>query len=261
MFSQEPRCVYEKNMLLEVICQLRFPEILKIEAQEPYAFQDAIREEYPQYSKKIEALPPQQVNGQSVPQGTVNNYQFISADGQWKVSLTKGFIALSTHAYPRWEEFAGRLDRILAAFIQAYRPAYFSRVGLRYINAFRRAALGLEETPWRELIEPGYLGLMGDDDAQENAFVKNEQSITAAIPGGAKCNIKCGPGLLRRHNAQTRQTQEEKVYMLDLDLYMEGNTPINHAVPALNVVHGNAGSIFRGAITETLHESMQPRPV
>lgn len=261
MFSQEPRCIYAKNMLLEVICQLRFPEILKIEAQEPYAFQDAIREEYPQYSKKIETLPPQQINGQSIPQGTVNNYQFISADGQWKVSLTKGFIALSTHAYARWEEFAGRLDRILAAFIQAYRPAFFSRVGLRYINAFRRAALELEDTPWRALIQPGYLGLMGDDDAQEGAFAKNEQSITASLPGGAKCGIKCGPGMLRKVNAQTRQTQEEKVYMLDLDLYMEGNTPINHAVPALNVVHGNAGSLFRGAITDRLHDAMLPQPL
>ena len=143
MFSQEERCIYGRNMLLEVICQLRFPDILKIEAQEPYAFQDAIRGEYPQYQKKVEQLPPQIVNGKPVPQGTVNNYQFISEDSQWKVSLTKNFIALSTNAYTRWEEFAKRLDRILAAFIQAYQPAYFSRVGLRYINAFRREELEL----------------------------------------------------------------------------------------------------------------------
>ena len=258
MFSQEERCIYGRNMLLEVICQLRFPDILKIEAQEPYAFQDAIRGEYPQYAKKVEQLPPQPVGGKLQPQGTVNNYQFISADGHWKVSLTKNFIALSTHAYTRWEEFAKRLDRILAAFIQAYQPAYFSRVGLRYINAFRREELELADTPWRELIQSGYLGLMGDDDAQESAFFKNEQSITAAMPGGAKYNIKCGPGTLRKVNNQTHQSQEQKVFMLDLDLFMEGNTPMSHAVPALNVVHGNAGSLFRGAITDTLHEAMQP---
>ena len=258
MFSQEERCIYRKNMLLEVICQLRFPDILKIEAQTPFEFQDAVRADYPQYTKKVEQLPPQQVGGKLTPQGTVNNHQFISQDGQWKISLTKGFIALSTHGYTRWEEFAKRLDRILAAFIQAYQPAYFSRVGLRYINAFRRDALGLGDTPWRALIQPGYLGLMGDEDAQEGAFLKNEQSVTAAMPGGAKCNIKCGPGMLRRVNNQTRETQEEKVFMLDLDLYMEGNTPLGHAVPALNVVHGNAGSLFRGAITQTLSDAMLP---
>lgn len=261
MFSQESRCIYAKNQLLEVICQLRFPDILRIEAQEPFEFQDAVRADYPQYQKKLEQLPPKQENGKLTPQGTTNNYQFISADGHWKISLTRGFIALSTHTYTRWEDFANRLDRILAAFIQVYQPAYFSRVGLRYINAFRRAALELSDTPWRELIQPGYLGLMGDDDAQERAFIKNEQSITAAMPGGAKCNIKCGPGMLRKVNNRTHQTQEESVFMLDLDLYMEGNIPLGHAVPALNVVHGNAGSLFRGAITDTLHEAMEPEAI
>ena len=178
MFSQESRCIYEKNQLIEVICQLRFPDILKIEAQEPYAFQDAIRGEYPQYAKKVEQLPPQQAGGKLTPQGTVNNYQFISAEGQWKISLTKGFIALSTYGYTRWEEFAQRLDRILAVFIETYHPSWFTRVGLRYVNAFRRAPLGLEDCLWKELITPGFLGLMGDEDAQEQAFMKNELTAT-----------------------------------------------------------------------------------
>lgn len=258
MFSNESRCIYSHDQLLEVICQLRFPDILKIQAQEPYEFQEAIRSDYPQYRKQVENLPPKQENGKLVPQGTVNNYQFLSPDSQWKISLTRNFIALSTHKYGRWEEFAKRLDAVLAAFIQTYAPAYFSRVGLRYINAFRKGALGLEDISWRELIQPGYLGLMGDEDIPEEAFLKNEQSVTAAMPGGAKANIKCGPGTLRKVHNQTRQTTEERVYMLDIDLYMEGNTPMNHAVPALNVVHGNAGSIFRGAITDTLHEALGP---
>ena len=79
-----------------------------------------------------------------------------------------------------------------------------------------------------------------------------------AMPGGAKANIKCGPGLLRKVNNRTRQTMEEKVYMLDLDLFMEGNTQLNQAVPALNVVHGNAGSLFRGAVSDTLFDAMLP---
>ena len=43
MFSTEERCVYEKNQLEQVICQLRFPEILAIGAEAPVAFQEAIR--------------------------------------------------------------------------------------------------------------------------------------------------------------------------------------------------------------------------
>ena len=43
MFSNDERVIYAKRQLVEVICQLRFPEILKIEAHEPADFQDAIR--------------------------------------------------------------------------------------------------------------------------------------------------------------------------------------------------------------------------
>ena len=261
MFSGEPRCVYAHNPLMEVICQLRFPEILKIEAKEPYEFQDAVRAQYPQYAKKVEQLPPLQQNGKAIPQGTVNNYQFITADGQWKISLTKGFIALSTHRYTRWEDFAARLDVVLADFIRLYEPAYFSRVGLRYINFVSRKTLGLEDRCWRELIQPEFLGLMADDAVQESAFQKHELTATLSVPGGAKANIKSAPAVLRRTENATGKTTEERVFLLDLDLYMEGNTPLGHAVPALNVVHGNAGSLFRSAITDTLHEAMQPELV
>ena len=67
MFSNEERMIYAKRQLVEVICQLRFPEILSIDASEPAAFQDRIRREYPQYEKKIEQLPPQMVNGKLAP--------------------------------------------------------------------------------------------------------------------------------------------------------------------------------------------------
>ena len=253
MFSNDERVIYAKRQLVEVICQLRFPEILKIDVSEPADFQERIRRDYPQYEKKIEQLPPQMVNGKPVPQGTVNNYQFVSAEGQWRVSLTKGFIALSTYGYTRWEDFAQRLDRVLAAF------SWFPRVGLRYVNAFRREALGLDGMLWKELITPGFLGLMGEEDAQETAFLKHELSATFQVPGGAKANVKSGPGLLRKVNNRTRETTEEKVFMLDLDLFMDSKIELGQAVPALNIVHENAGSLFRAALTDTLSDAMEPQ--
>ena len=43
MFSYEDRCIYRRSPLIEVICQLRFPAILRIDAQAPAQFQEAIR--------------------------------------------------------------------------------------------------------------------------------------------------------------------------------------------------------------------------
>ena len=68
MRSEEARQIFKRRQLLEVICQLRFPDILKIESTDPAEFQDRIRGEYPQYQKKVEQLPPQIVNGKPVPQ-------------------------------------------------------------------------------------------------------------------------------------------------------------------------------------------------
>ena len=144
LFSDRPRTHYEKTLAHEVICQLRFPTILSINNVEPADFQERIREDFPQYARKQDVLPPQIVNGKPEPQPPVTNYHFLSQDGRWKLNLTKDFIALSTLHYPGWEEFARQLDKPLAAFIRLYKPAYFQRVGLRYVNIFSRARLGLE---------------------------------------------------------------------------------------------------------------------
>ena len=151
MFSTEPRVTYRRNQLGEVICQLRFPEILAIGAKAPVDFQEAIRADYPEYTSRMESPAPKLtgVPGQMALQNQppVINYQFRSADGAWRVNLTSKFISLSCTRYTCWEDFAAKLDKPLAAFISIYKPAYFERIGLRYVNFFSRRALGLESTP------------------------------------------------------------------------------------------------------------------
>ena len=163
LFSAHPRTQYRKAPAHEVICQLRFPTILSINTVEPADFQEAIRAECPKYARRQDTTPPKitLVNG-SAPkveqQPPVINYHFLSADNQWKLNLTKDFIALSTLHYTGWEEFARHLDKPLAAFIKLYKPAYFQRVGLRYVNIFSRSSLGIEDAKWAELISPAYVG-------------------------------------------------------------------------------------------------------
>ena len=157
MFSAEPRCVYQNNQLAQVICQLRFPEILTISANAPAQFQEAIRAEFPQYTKRQELAPPKITGApgnliQQKPEPTIN-HQFTSADGVWRVNMTSKFISLACTKYTCWEDFARKLDKPLAAFIQLYKPAYFERVGLRYLNFFSRRDLDLEGTAFRELLK------------------------------------------------------------------------------------------------------------
>ena len=171
MFSSESRVKYRKNQLGEVVCQLRFPEILTIEANMPVNFQEAIRDQFPLYSVRKE-MPLPKITGmpgnlQVEKQPQKNNYQFVSADGVWRVNLTSQFISLACNRYTSWEEFAAMLDKPLAAFIKIYRPGLFERIGLRYLNFISRKSLHLESTPFRELIQPQYLGILANEQIQE----------------------------------------------------------------------------------------------
>lgn len=259
MLSHEVRCIYRSNQLVDVICQLRFPEILTIGTSVPDKFQEAIRSEFPRYSKRQEMPAPKLTgtpgNLAMQKQEPVINHQFVSADGTWRVNLTSKFISLSCSRYTCWEDFAGKLDKPLAAFIQIYKPAYFERVGLRYVNFISRGALGIPTTPFRELIEPCYLGPLGEEDVAEPNCGRSSIDAEVTLRGGCRVKIHAGPGLVKRAG----QTDKEVKFIFDQDLYMPGQIPVNLSAGALQTLHSQAWSVFRGAITDKLHDALEPR--
>lgn len=258
MFSNEPRCIYRSNQLAEVICQLRFPEILTIEANLPVDFQEAIRSEFPRFSTRKELPAPKLVGAPGAlnlqKQEPVNNCQFASADNTWRVNLTSRFISLACSDYTCWEDFARKLDKPLAAFIRIYKPAYFERVGLRYLNFISRKDLDLEGTPFSSLIQPCYLGLLGEEDVSESGVTRSSVDAEINLRGGCKAKIHAGPGLVKKNG----KSDPEVKFILDQDLFMPGNVPINVSAGALETLHRQAWPIFRGAITAMLHNALDP---
>src|SRR5712691_13090581 len=145
IFPDASRVLYERNTLDAVICQLRFPQILRIEADEPVAFQERIRSEYPILNTRTQldlagVLAPEiaKLVGENLPlplrQGRA--YDFTSSDDKWKTTLAGTFIALTAArgAYVRWDDFKSRLTPLVNAVNEIYQPAFFSRIGLRYQN-------------------------------------------------------------------------------------------------------------------------------
>ena len=149
------------------------------------------------------------------------------------------------------------LDKPLAAFIQLYKPACFDRVGLRYLNFFSRKALELEDVPFRELFEPAYVGLLGDEDVPEPTVSRSGVDAEMAIRGGCRLKLHAGPGKV----TMAGKTDEEVKFILDLDLYMSAKVPVNLSAGALQTLHSQAYGVFRGAITQKLHDAMEPREV
>ena len=261
MFSTENRCIYRANQLAEVICQLRFPEILSIGANLPVQFQEAIRDQFPQYLRRQDNAAPRVTGAPGhftlENQPAVTNYQFTSADGVWRVNLTSRFISLTCSRYTCWEDFAKKLDKPLAAFIQIYKPAYFERVGLRYLNFISRSALDLEGTPFSQLIAPCYLGPLALDGISEPSVTRCSVDTELAIRGGCRVKLHAGPGLVKRNGQQDKEVK----FIFDQDLYMPGQVPVNLSAGALQTLHSQAFAIFRGAITDTLHDALAPDSV
>ena len=262
LFSAHTRAQYRKAPAHEVICQLRFPTILSINTVEPADFQEAIRAEFPKYARRQDTTPPKitLVNG-SAPkveqQPPVINYHFLSADNQWKLNLTKDFIALSTLHYTGWEEFARHLDKPLAAFIKLYKPAYFQRVGLRYVNIFSRSSLGIEDAKWAELISPAYVGPLCQPDAMEENFLNCASDLLLQLDSSCRAKIHAGPGRLK-NTAQGAPQDPEVKFIFDMDLSMGGDVPCTLSAAGLETLHGHATRIFEGAVTDRLRTAMGP---
>ena len=259
LFSQLPRTHYASHQLREVICQIRFPAILAIDAKEPAEFQEAVRRTFPRYAVKQDRLPPKVTLTGGAPQvetpPTVTNYHFVSADGKWKLNLTRNFISLSTLSYDGWEHFGQMLDLPLAQFIRLYQPAFLQRIGLRYVNVFSRRDLGLEGVAWRDLFTDPYLGVLAEEDVPEQRAAAASVSFDLALDSSCRAKVHAGPGMIKQNAPGAAQDSEVK-FILDMDLFMSGELAPMLAAGALETLHGHSTPLFEGAIRDTLRRAM-----
>lgn len=254
--DQLQRVIYQKNPLVEVILQVKFPTILSINAREPVDFQDAIRREYPIYQLALEneqeisiAVGGDGMLPSVVQKQQHKNHNFISEDGLYKVNLTSGFIAISTLNYTCWEDMLNRLKTPLEKFIEIYKPAFFERIGLRYIDAFSREKLGIQGKPWCELIQPKWLGALSS--VEEGKVVHSGTDIEYFLDNDVS-RVKVHAGLGNVNN------DPEQVFIIDSDFIHIENVKVEEFEEIIGYLHDNSSQFIRTAITEVLHEAMLP---
>jgi len=258
LFGDNTRRAYSRCQLIETICQLRFPAILAIGTSDPAQFQESIRSLFPRYVLRQDQQPPKVVNGRLETPPAVANHNFISADGRWKVNLTRDFVALSTLSYTRWEDFAQKLDKVLASFIQLYQPAFFQRIGLRYVNAFSRRALGLEDELWDDLIESPFIGGLSEPDVDEKTVSRSSLEMELALTQERRVKIHTGPGMLKSNGKQAPEVR----FILDGDFSTLGQQlSADRIAGELGQLHEYAVRLFNAATTQTLKDAMGPEPM
>lgn len=259
-FPVADRVIYEHNPLSEVICQVRFPPVLRIDAESPAKFQESIRAEYPNYEAKSPVklptnVPPQlaEIFASELPAGGQRTHEFGSRDGVWKLSLTRSFLAMRCSDYRRWEQFRHRFSVSLDALQREYGPAYFTRIGLRYQDVLHRSKLGLAGEPWSSLLKPAVAGFLGASEVVSD--VRGMQTATLVhLPGDV------GTAQMQFALAEDNATSEE-VFLIDSDYFTDQQVETADALARLDAFNREARRFFRWCITDQLHNAMRPGPV
>ncbi len=258
-FPDSPRVIYRKNPLAEVICQLRFPAILRIAAELPAAFQERIRNSYPKYKQASSApavptgLPAQvlatiQHVGSLGPASCV--HEFSSDDDAWAATLAANFVALKTTDYRRWEEFHARLKDLLDALNSVYQPQNFERIGLRYVDVIQRSQLGLPDRPWRELLSAHIAAELAANGVGEKVQHVARQVHVRLINDHGQVVI--------RHGTVYVEPANEQCYIIDSDFFVEERVEKENALGILIQFNRKAGRLFRWCIQVPVHDALDP---
>ncbi len=259
-FPSSPREIYSVNPLNEVVCQIRFPAVLEISATTPVQFQNAIRNTYPWYEeqKSPGSLPPVGLPKEvadllaTMPFPPINQspeHHFLTEDRSRRISLTQEFIAVVEQQYVMWEDFQNEVQLAEQVLRDTYTPAFYNRVGLRYVDVLIRDEIGLPDTPWSELLNSKFIGILGDREVADDV---RESQVTAllSIP-----DVIQGQVLLKHGLART-ETGNEQVYVIDADFHTNRRSEPDDVFEALERFNKWGGYLFRWATSEKLRDAL-----
>jgi uncharacterized protein (TIGR04255 family) len=251
---------YNKSPLDRVVCQIRFPTILKIDSQTPVDFQEKVRSEYPQLEVTSNFFPDLgsnlgQLDNQEINQlfrsAESKNYSFSSRDDKWKITLTKSYLTLTTTKYNTWSDFIEKEKYAFNSLNETYNPTLFTRVGLRYIDVIKRSTLNLNDTEWKDLFKEYISGVFSVESVNKNIL---------AYENACRVNLENDKGNARIIcKTVTDANSGEPCFLLDFDLFKVGKFNKDGILSHLDFLHSKAFSIFRWCITDKLHNAMEPR--
>jgi uncharacterized protein (TIGR04255 family) len=255
------RVIYSRNPLAEVTAQLRFPPILRIEAESPAQFQDAIRDHYPLYRQvrtgsQLPANIPSSVRnlieGMGAAAGPIQHL-FETQDRKSVVTLSRESVSLKTTSYTRWETFRGQLESLRSALEKIYRPVAYQRLGLRYVDIIRRSILGLENAAWADLLNPSIGGELTAPEFGES--IDRASSELHCQLDGDNCFLTL------RTSIALAEPAKEKCFVIDCDFHTHKLTELANVTATLNGFNRASGNLFRWAVRERLRDALQPQPL
>lgn len=225
----------------EVVCQVRYPPILRISQEEPAHFQELIRKRFPEFDKQqplqIKLAPPGNSSESSVELRPII-YQFTNAANKSQAVLSSTFYAVSTTKYNSWRSFLEDLKTVHEAVINTYQPAYATRVGLRYIN--RLTAENTGTTTREELL----------------SMVRSE--LTAVLHGRVWDDVSEMIGVVSFNDSPAQLNvrfgyevkEKAPTFLVDFDYFEEGQIDLNEVLTRCDRYHEAIYQAFRWMVKD-----------
>jgi len=240
-FVDKPEIKLNKPPLSEVVCQVRFPAILRLSKDVPAEFQDAVRAQFP--ILKVEQGILVQFPSVASPDNPMMEslpkiYRFRSTDEQKELSLAPDFIALTSRKYTHWQEFLKSMELAIQALIQQYQPPYATRIGLRFVNRFTLKNTGYETMEQVLGLFRPELTVMLKTDGWADPIEMLSQILLQDEQGKLTLRTVLG------------KEKDESFFILDLDYFEEEKLGLENLHERLEHYHARIYAAFRWCVLD-----------
>jgi uncharacterized protein (TIGR04255 family) len=244
------REIFPNPPLKAMLGQVRFPPILRIaDLGSLGGFQDAIREDWPQFAQEQQLGIL--VGAQGLQEaGATRAFRFTAADGMWSALLTPDALtleaALPAGRYTSYEEFGDRFRRVWTALLDQFRPAAVVQQGLRYVDHIERE---LPPADWATLINPELLGAL------------TTSLSTGVVQAISDLRFQREDGLLAfKHGLVPAGPENKFGYLLDFDYFTQeqtGDTSTDAIMDRFDHYHETIYAFFRWCVTDQALEEFR----
>jgi uncharacterized protein (TIGR04255 family) len=249
---------FKNSPLRLVVCQLRFPLLLRIAVADLVAeFHDSISTEYPDAAREKQFSFELSAEGVA-PKGAAEVlFRFSDRDSAWSVVLGESQLTLECRKYTDHSELLSRFERLLKAAVDVFDIKRRSRLGLRYVNEFRQSGYATMQE-WGKLLNKDFAGFstsafpepvsrtfheMQVDRPDATFVIRHGLLHGTTVPPQASTSAETGP-----------------FYLLDLDHFIVEDAPLD--VPTILATlrdwEAHSFSFFSWTLTETLRAALEP---
>lgn len=243
-----------RSPLVNVVCQVRFPPLLELAAEERrnelLAELQRALEDYPLFAQVMGQeilLGPEGVQAQ---ESRPTQFRFTSDDGRWNVGLGPDSLSLQTAHYDHFNDFVGRWQTIATAVQGILTPSRQLRIGLRYVDELRVDEAD-RPVQWVGFLAPEVLGLAGSKKWGMSTTQSFQEWVLHVET--VRCTVRHGFLPSEVHG-------REPFYLLDTDCYVEEVSAFDPVAQLdyLDRFNDIAYELFRDALSESLYKTLEP---